>query len=78
MYLSIEREVNGNLSSLDVEISRQQGKLMTTVYRKPILSGVYTHFSSFFANSTQSWYDIHSSLPMFQIFSQLDKISLRT
>ena len=47
MSLSIELEVNGNLSSLDVEISRQQGKLATTVYRKPILSGAYTHFSSF-------------------------------
>ena len=47
MPLSIEREVNGNLSSLDVEIFQQQGKLVTAVYRKPILSGAYTHFISF-------------------------------
>ena len=47
MFRSIEWEVNGNLSCVDVEISRQQGKLATKAYRKPILSGVYTHFSSF-------------------------------
>ena len=35
------------MSFLDVEASRQQGKFATTVYRKPIFSGVYTHFDSF-------------------------------
>ena len=32
---------------LDVEVSRQQGKFVTSVYRKPTFSGVYTHFDSF-------------------------------
>ena len=32
---------------LDAEVSRQQGKVVTSVYRKPTFSGVYTHFDSF-------------------------------
>ena len=47
MSFSFEQEINGKLSFLDVEVSRQQGKFVTTVYRKPIFSGVYTHFDSF-------------------------------
>ena len=47
MSFSFEQEKNGTLSFLDVEISREQGKFVTTVYRKPIFSGVYTHFESF-------------------------------
>ena len=35
------------LSFPDVEVSRQQGKFVTTVYRKPTFRGVYTHFDSF-------------------------------
>ena len=29
------------------EISREKGKLVRTVYRKPTFSSVYTHFESF-------------------------------
>ena len=65
MSFSFEQEINDKLSFLDVELSRQQGKFVTTVYRKSTFSGVYTHFDSFFARGIQSWYDIHSSLPMF-------------
>ena len=32
---------------LDIEISRGIGKFVTTVYRKPTVSGAYTHFESF-------------------------------
>ena len=35
------------MSVLDEEISRENGKLVTTVYHKPISSGVYTHFESY-------------------------------
>ena len=35
------------LPFLDVETSREKGKFVTTVYRKPTFSGVYTHFESF-------------------------------
>ena len=47
MSFSFEQEKNGKLSFLDVEVSREKGKFVTTVYRKPTFSGVYTHFESF-------------------------------
>ena len=47
MSCSFEQEKNGKLSFLDIEISREKGKFVTTVYRKPTFSGVYTHFESF-------------------------------
>ena len=40
MSFSFEQEINDKLSFLDVEVSRQQGKFVTTVYRKPTFSGV--------------------------------------
>ena len=42
-----EQEKDGKLSFLDVEVSRQEGHFVTTVYRKPTFSGVYMHFESF-------------------------------
>ena len=48
MSFSFEQEINGKLSFLDVEVSRQQGKFVTPVYSKPTFSDVYTHFDSFF------------------------------
>ena len=48
MSFSFEQEKkNGKLSFLDVEVSPEKGKFVTTVYRKPPFSGVYTHFESF-------------------------------
>ena len=47
MSFSFEEETNGKLAFLDVEVSQQQGQFVTTVYRKPTFSGVYTHFDSF-------------------------------
>ena len=44
---------------------RQLGRFVTTVYRKPTISGVYTHFESFFSNGVQSWSDIRFSIPLF-------------
>ena len=41
------QEENGKLAILDIEVSREKGKFVTTVYRKPTFSGVYTHFESF-------------------------------
>ena len=37
-------EKNRELSFLDVEVSREGKKLVTTAYRKPTFSGVYTYF----------------------------------
>ena len=42
------------MSFLDVEISRENGKFVTTVNRKPTFSGVYTHFQRFLP-STQKF-----------------------
>ena len=47
MSFSFEQETNGKLSFLDIEVSREKGKFVTTVYMKPTFSGVYTHFESF-------------------------------
>ena len=47
MSFSFEKEKNGKMSFLDVEISRENGKLVTTAYRKPTFSGVYTPSESF-------------------------------
>ena len=47
MSFSFEQEINDKLSFLDVEVSRQQGKFVATVYRKPTFSGLYAHFYSF-------------------------------
>ena len=45
--LVIRERKSDKLSFLDVEISRQNSKFVTTVYRKPNFSGVYTHYDSF-------------------------------
>ena len=44
MKFSFEDEKDGKLSFLDVEVSQEGNKFATTVYRKPMFSGVYTHF----------------------------------
>ena len=47
MYFSLEQGKYSKLSFLNVEVSRQEGHFVTTVYRKPTFSGVYTHFECF-------------------------------
>ena len=49
MPFSFEQEENRNLAFLDIEVSREKGKFVTTVYRKPTFSGVNTHFECFLA-----------------------------
>ena len=44
---SFEQKKNGKLPFLDIEVSREKGKFVTTVYRKTTFSGVYTHFGRF-------------------------------
>ena len=51
MSFSFDEETNSKMSFLDVEISRENGKFVTTVYYKPTFSGVYTHFESFLPSS---------------------------
>ena len=47
MSVIIEPEKSNKMSSLDVEIIRDDKTFTTSVYRKPTFSGVYTHFDSF-------------------------------
>ena len=50
-YLNIkftfEVEKNNKLSFLDVEISRENNKFTTSVFKKPTFSGVFTNVDSF-------------------------------
>ena len=48
---SFEKEKNGKLCFLHVEVSREGNKFATTVYRKPTFSGVYTHLDSFLSTT---------------------------
>ena len=47
MKLSIEAEINGSLSFLDLKIFRENVKFVISVFRKETFSGVYTNFISF-------------------------------
>ena len=40
MSFSFERKLTSNVSFLGVEVSQQQGKFVTTVYKKPTFSSV--------------------------------------
>ena len=42
-----EIEENGSLSFLDITITRENNKFVTSVYRKPTFSGVFTNFEKF-------------------------------
>ena len=44
---TVEQENIGPLSFLDVKICRKNGKFVTSVYRKPTFSGVFTNYESF-------------------------------
>ena len=47
MSFTIEPELNNKISFLDVNFVLEQGKFITSFYRKPTFSGVFTHFDSF-------------------------------
>ena len=47
MSFRIEPEQNNKISFLDINVIREQGKFITSLYQKPTSSGVYTHFDSF-------------------------------
>ena len=42
-----ETEKNNTFSFLDINITRQNNQLKTSVYRKPNFSGVFTHYESY-------------------------------
>ena len=45
--LTVEQENVDSLSFLDVKICRKTGKFITSVYRKPTFSGVFTNYEIF-------------------------------
>ena len=47
MKFSIETKINQSLSFLDVKAFRENGMLVTSVFRKETFGGVYTNFISF-------------------------------
>ena len=49
MTFSFEVEHNSCLSFLDVLVTRTDDRFITSLYRKPTFSGLYTHFNSFIA-----------------------------
>ena len=57
MKFSIETEINGSLSFLDVKIFRENDKFVTSVFRKKTFSGVYTNFISFIPSLV--WYTLY-------------------
>ena len=48
-----ETENENSISFLDIKITRGNNKFMTSVYRKPTFSGVFTNFGSFIPKSCQ-------------------------
>ena len=44
---TVEQGNVGSLSFLDVKICRKKGKFVTSVYKKPTFSGVFTNYESF-------------------------------
>ena len=47
MNFTFETEVENRLPFLDVLVSREAKRLITSLYRKPTFSGLYTNFNSF-------------------------------
>ena len=50
---TIETEQNKKISFLDVNVIHEQGKFITSVYRKPTFSGLYAHFDSFIPDTSK-------------------------
>ena len=46
-----ETEKNNTVSFLDINITCQNNQLWTSVYRKPIFTGVFTHYESYIDQS---------------------------
>ena len=63
---SLEKENNGRLSFLGINIVCEKGKFVTNIYRKKTFSGVYTNFNSFIPKRYKT--DLIISL-LFQCFN---------
>ena len=73
---TLENEKDNRMSFLDVNIICEQGKFTTSVYRKPILSGIYANFDSFLPSTYRTGM-IHTLLyRCFRIWSDWTKFHL--
>ena len=71
-----ENEKDNRISFLDVNTIREKDKFITSVYRKPTFSGIYTHFDSFLPSSKKIGL-LHTSLyRCFRICSDWNKFHL--
>ena len=50
IHFTFETEVQDRLAFLDVLVSREASRLVTSLYRKPTFSGLYTNFNSFISD----------------------------
>ena len=71
MSFSMEAERQSTFSFLDIEVIREQIKFSTSIYRKPIFSGVYSNFKTFYLLFI-IWYEIHRCLLRFLYLLGLD------
>ena len=64
MSFSMETEKENKLSFFDVEVIREKGKCITTIYRKPTFSGVYSNFESCYRcfYICSNWTQFHTEL----------------
>ena len=56
---TVEQENIGSLSFLDVKICRKNVKFVTSVYRKPTFTGVFTNYESSFRRTKRKDFYIH-------------------
>ena len=75
MSFSFKQAINGKLSFLGVEVSRQQGNFVTTVYGRSTFSGVYTHFDNFLPTVYKVGMTYTLAYRCFKIFSDWTKFN---
>ena len=66
---SFEEEKNGKLSFLNVEVSREGNKFVSTAYRKPNFCGAYMHFYSFLSTTYKFGMNYILAFRYFSIYS---------
>ena len=53
MSFTIKTEQNKEMSFLDVNVIRKQGKFIANAYQKPTFSGVFMHYDSYLPNTNK-------------------------
>ena len=74
MSFTIELEKQNKMSFLVIEIICEDKTFTTSVYRKPTISGVYTHFDSFLPSTCKFGTVYTLDYRFFRIFSSWTKL----